>query len=107
MVAIRCNEAPGLVSENVEAIENRHTRADERRQRPTETRHRDLPEDVAENGCLQQDAVDDPPAGLGLVVVGEQVAGWIRNVARGVSAVMSVLKYAVRKEPVAPVVAAK
>ena len=39
--------------------------------------------------------------------VGEQVAGWIRNVARGVSAVMSVLKYAVRKEPVAPVVAAK
>ena len=43
---------------DVEAVENRHARAQQRRQRPAEPGHGDLAHDEAEHRQLQRDAVD-------------------------------------------------
>ena len=53
MIASSMMALPGGLGGDLEAVENRHARADQRRQRAAEPRHGDLAHDVAEHRHLQ------------------------------------------------------
>ena len=64
----------GGLGGDLEAVEDRHARRRERRERAAEARDGDLLHDVAEDRHLQDDAVDDAPAAVRRVVALEDVA---------------------------------